>query len=584
MKRREFIRRSAATGSFIVGTQVTDMIYSGKTEAAVLSGGDRPLVAIAGSDDPALKRPAPLDELVDTGQVRDVVFLALDRDTSPRNLPAIVKKDSWVVIKTNIVAYTDCGLWADDYMHWGLDTDIRVIKAVIEYLVERIGPRRISIVEGAPWYTSGGKLKKEEFVDAWHFVWEGMGNLTYAGIVDEINARQSGTKVDYIDINEDDAVYVTDFDPYGTHIGAFQYVVPGDPDGTSKTEWTKRKGIYLPKCIMDSDVVISVPVLKTHSSAGVTLALKNFVGCVHSQQYGHGNSKKAIHQGSQLGLVRGIADLACAIKPDYAVAEGFWATIQQHEGQNGVMTNHNVVVAGGDVIATEAVCMLVMGYNPLDSDLLRLANMKKMGEWNPDRIEIAGPPVKRLSRNFDRAANTYAARGIRKWIMLGPLKSPIKDIPALKPQAGDKTEDISWELLDGDAIIDSLPNVSRPYRLQECLLYGLPGSKNAHKGSLFYLALRITTPRKDHCGQLLVGIEGGDFRAFLNGHAISYQKEALSYDPTPTSFLKFDKGENTLILEVKKLEGKKEDVRIAVNICDLDGDRLQGITLDPKGE
>jgi hypothetical protein len=312
--------------------------------------------------------------------------------------------------------------------------------------------------------------------------------------------------------------------------------------------------------------------------------MKNFVGCVHSQKYGHGNSKKAIHQGSQLGLIRGIADLGCAINPDYAVAEGFWATIQQHQGQNGVMTNHNVVIAGGDVVATEAVCMLIMGYNPLDSDLLRMLNMKKIGEWNPDNITINGPPVQSLQRNFVRAANTYAARGIRKWLVLGPEKSPLKDISSLNPKIGDRTGDSTWELLDGDAVIDASTNVTQPFRLQDCLLYELPGSEEAQKESLFYLALKIHTPRKDLCGQLLVGIKGGDFRCFLNGRGINYRREPLSYDPTPTSFLKFQEGDNILMLEIKKLNEKKESVRLAVNICDLDGDRLPGITLDPRGE
>ena len=545
-----------------------------------------PLVALAGSNDPELSSPAPLDALLTTEQVRDVVWLALDRDTSPRSLKSTVGKDSWVIVKPNLVT---CPVTMDDFHadgveHWWLVTDLRVVRAVVEYLVERIGPRRVTIAEGPIWYSSGGKLKKEEFVDGWHCTWKEFGNLSYAGVVDEISARQSATHVDIVDLNEDDSVYVTDFDPHKTGIGAFQDVKPGDPDGASGKEWTKRRGIYLPKTIMDSDVVISVPVLKTHSSAGVTLCLKNFIGCVHSQTYGDGNSKGKIHQGSQLGLIRGIADLACAIQPDYAVAEGFWATIQQHHGQNGVRLNHNVVVAGGDVVAAEAVCMLVMGYNPLDSDLLRMANMKKLGEWRPDRIHIAGPPVRSLRNNYIRAANTYFARGLRKWLMAGPLKSPLKDVSGISPQPGGRLEGAEWSLLDGDAIIDSGSNVPQPFKLQECLLYGLPGSEGARKGSVYYLALKVSTGRKDLCGQLLVGIKGGDFRCFFNGREVSYPREITPYDPTPTPFIKFAEGENLLLLEVTKRGGKNEAVRLAANLCDFDGDRLMDIELDPKGE
>lgn len=587
MKRREFIKRSAATGTFFTGSQLAGRGYINVSEAESRSGGKSlPVVGIAGSNDPELSQPAPLDTTLTTEQVREVVWLALDRDTSPRSLPNIAGKNSWVVIKPNLVTcpVTMNDFHADGVEHWWLVTDLRVVKAIAEYLLERVGPRRITIAEGPIWYSSGGKLKKEKFVDGWHCKWREFGNLSYAGVVDDLNGRQTNTTVDIIDLNEDEAVYADNFDPYRTGAGAFQYVKPKEPDGTSDTEWTKRQGIYLPKTVLDCDVLITAPVLKTHSSAGVTLCMKNLIGCIHSQHYGDGNGKSQIHQGSQLGLVRGIADLGCVINPDYAVAEGFRATVQQHHGQNGVGINHNVVIAGGDVVAAEAVSMMVMGYHPLDSDLLRMLNKKKIGEWHPDKIKIAGPLVRSLRRNFIRAADTYFARGIRKWLMLGPVKSPVENVLELNPHPGDRTGKEQWSILDGDAIIDSGVNVTRPFKLQECLLYRIPGSKGARKGSHFYLALRITTSRKDLCGQLLAGVRGGDLRAFFNGREINYPKDPLAYDPTPIPFLKFKEGENVLVLEIKKLNGRKDEVKLAANICDLDGDRLNDITLDPAGE
>jgi len=586
LKRREFIKHTATTGSLVLGSQITDIVQASNVSAAVSSEGNYPVVGIAGSNDSELRNPAPLDELQTTEQVHDVVWLALDRDTSSRNLRSIVEKDSWVVVKPNLVTcpVTMNDFHADGLEHWWLVTDLRVVKAVVEYLVEKIGPLRISIAEGPIWYTSGGKYKKEKFVDGWHCKWEEFGNLSYAEVVEEINSRQSETKVDIVDLNEDDSVYVTDFDPFKTGTGALQYVKPKDPDGTSETEWTQRQGIHLPKAVMDCDVLITVPVLKTHSSAGVTLCMKNLVGCVHSQTYGDGNSKGKIHQGSQMGLLRGIADLGCSINPDYAVVEGFWSTIQQHGGQNGVRLNHNVVIAGGDVVAAEAVSMIVMGYNPLDYDLLRMLHKKKIGEWHPDRITITGPPVNSLRHNFVRAADTYFARGIRKWLMTGPVRSSLVDIATLNPKPGDTVKDRQWEILDGDALIDSVVNVSRPYKLQENLLYSLPGSENARKGSLFYIALRITTDRKDLCGQLLAGVQGGDIRTFFNGKERAYPKNPLAYDPTPAPFLKFREGENILVIEVKKTGGRKDEVKFAANLCDLDGDRLTGMIFDPAGE
>ena len=587
MKRRDFIRRSAVAGTLVYGGRNGPFIKPDAAYAAQSTVEGRPLVALAGSNDSGLKSPAPLDAELTVDQVREIVWLALDRDTSPRNLRRIVNSRSWVVLKPNLVTcpVQTYDFLADDLEHWWLTTDIRVVYAVAEYLLDKVGPRRVTIAEGPPWYTSGGTRKQETFVDGWHCEWSGFGGLSYAGIIDDLNSRSTSTTFDIVDLNEDEPVYVTDFDPHETGMNAWQDVAPGDPDGTSDKEWTKRRGIYLPRTILENDVLISIPVLKTHSSAGVTLHIKNFVGAIHSESYGKGNAKTPIHQGSQLGLVRGIADLAALIQPDYGVAEGFWATEQQHHGQNGVGLRHNVVVAGGDVVAAEAISMMVMGYHPLDSDMLRMCHMKRLGEWHPGRINIAGPAVRDLSRKFIRAADTFTSRGVRKWLVAGPLKSSLdkEEIKALAPREG-KTGDMEWNLLDGDKIVDAGRNVSRPYKLNDCIFFGVPGTKGERKGRKYFLATRMYTERRDLCGQLLVGVRGGTFRLFVNGIEKVYPTEVTPYNPTPTPFHNFRKGENIILLEIEKQNDRDEKVTFAASICDLDGDRLPGIVFDPDNE
>jgi len=597
MERREFIKKTTVSSSLLTGIGLSDIISYDISEASTKNeNGKMPLVAVCASNDPELHNPAPIDEKLNFDQIRDVVWLALDRDTSTNNLCKIVKKDSWVIIKPNIVCVT---FWQrhnpnryPDPEGWGLVTDLRAVKAVIEYLIDRVGPRRITIAEGpSGWHTSGGKFTPDEFEDGWNCQWAGFDNLSYIGIVEEMNSRQSSTKVDLLDLNEDEAVYVTDFDPYKTGIGAFQFVPPGDHDSMSDTENTRRKGILLPRAIMERDVLITMPAMKTHGNVGTTLFMKNFIGCVHAVAYLEGKrperggfSKNEIHKGSDLNLVRGIADLTAAINPDYGIAEGFWATQNFHSGQFGVYINHNVVVAGADIVAAEAVANMIMGFNPLDSDLLRMCNMKKLGEWHPDKISISGPPVKKIRRNFGRAANMYTARGIRKWIMLGPLKKPIVEIPDLKPELGATVGELKWRLMDGDSIIDTDPQMDRFMRYKESLLYTIPGSVNARKNSCFYLALKVNTKLRELVSELLIGIKGGNFRVFLNGNDMRYDKEPFQYDPTGSTFMKFKRGDNILILEITKLSREKQEVKIAVNICDLDGDRLTEPSFYPIAE
>jgi hypothetical protein len=571
MRRRTFMKATTAAGV------TSGVLGLGNTHAAVDTP---PIVSVAGSDDPALTAPAPLDADLTTDQVQEEVWLALDRDTSTHRLTNIVDRDSWVVIKPNIVTCpVDHGPFkAEGLDHWWLVTDLRVVRAVAAYLIERVGPRRITIAEGPVWQSSGGSLNPAEFLDGWHCTWKGFGGLSYAGIAEELDAVLPDTTVDIVDLNEDDAVYVENFDPRGSGVQALQWVAPGDPDGTSSDDWTHRRGIWLPRTIMERDVLITVPVLKTHSSAGVTLCFKNFVGCVHSRTYGDGTSKRKIHQGSQLGLLRGIADLGCAIDPDYAVTEGFHATVQQHLGQNGVGIRHNVVAAGADVVAVEAVSMQLMGYNPIDYDLLRWMRTKGIGEFDPASIEVTGPPVASIARNYGRAVNTYFARGVRHWRVRGPQRREIESPEALDPGPGDT----GWTYLDGDALIDAAVNDAPPVRLKDCLYYELPGSRGARSGSRWYLGVRAMTERRDLVGHLLAGCRGGDVRAFFNGRTINYPDEPMPYDPTPMPYLKFIAGTNRLVVEITKTANRNKPVTFAANLCDLDGDRLADITLDPE--
>lgn len=597
MKRRDFISKTT-TGSIAAGIGMEHISNNSDAQAARYSPrDDKPLVTIAASNEPELRTPAPIDAPDLTyEQVRDVVWLALDRDTSPRSLLNIVKKDQWVVIKTNIVRI----VWLSQEGYWGqpglapdfereddalsLVTDLRVVKAVAEYLIEKIGPKRISIAEGpAEWYKADGNIKPGNYVDGWHYEFAGYDNLSYVKIAEQLNGK-NGSAVDIIDLNEDEGVYVTEFDPHNTGIQALQFTPAGDADGTSDAEPSRRKGVYIPRTMLEKDILITVPVLKTHGSVGTTLYMKNFIGCVHSTSYDPMVTHKGVfHKGSDFNLIRGIVDLTTIMKPDYGVAEGFWAVMSHHHGQKGIGINHNIVIAGGDVVAAESIANSAMGYNPLDFDILRLANMKKLGEWRPDKIETAGPPVKSVRINYTRSMDKYVARGVRKWYMLGPVREPVDNPAELEALPGVKIDGKEWLLLDGDAVIDNEPLVVRK-RYKECLLYPIPGSGDTDKDSCYYLYLKIHGKRKGLVGQLLVGLDNAEFRAFVNGSEMPYESRALRYDPNPSKFITLLKGENTLVLEVKKTAGKKDPVKIAVNICNHDGDRLEDIVFEPAGE
>ncbi len=76
--------------------------------------------------------------------------------------------------------------------------------------------------------------------------------------------------------------------------------------------------IYLPAIVFES-FLVSVPVLKAHSLAGVTLTMKNMMGCAPPSRYQRGGhwKKSAFHENMQ----EAVFDLNCCRHPDFTILD-----------------------------------------------------------------------------------------------------------------------------------------------------------------------------------------------------------------------------------------------------------------------
>ncbi len=136
--------------------------------------------------------------------------------------------------------------------------------------------------------------------------------------------------------------------------------------------------------------IISVPKLKPHRIATVTLSLKNMMGALAS--------KGIMHRGR---LSQKIVDLASVLKPDVSVIDGIIAG-EGHENSESPV-EMNLVVAGTDPVAVDSVGAAVMGIQPTDVKHLVLAEEKGLGTCNLDQIEIVGEPLEKVKRKFRRS-------------------------------------------------------------------------------------------------------------------------------------------------------------------------------------
>jgi uncharacterized protein (DUF362 family) len=132
--------------------------------------------------------------------------------------------------------------------------------------------------------------------------------------------------------------------------------------------------------------IISVPKLKPHRLVRVTLSLKNMMGAMTPKGSMHGH------------LSEKIVDLASIIKPSVAVVDGIIAG-EGHE-TSGNPVEMNLVIAGTDPVAVDAVGAAVMSIPPETVKHLRMAEERGLGTCNLERIEILGEPLEKVRRKF----------------------------------------------------------------------------------------------------------------------------------------------------------------------------------------
>lgn len=101
------------------------------------------------------------------------------------------------------------------------------------------------------------------------------------------------------------------------------------------TEWLYR-----------ADLVVNLPVIKTHRSAGYSICLKNFIGCTHLSQRPY-----LIDAGHWEELV---AEFNIACRPDLNIVDG---TVSMIEGGpwEGTPADTGVIIASGDRVAADIV-------------------------------------------------------------------------------------------------------------------------------------------------------------------------------------------------------------------------------------
>jgi len=186
-----------------------------------------------------------------------------------------------------------------------------------------------------------------------------------------LSAALADARIRFVDLNHDDVREV----PLGSR-------------------FTGASRIFLPETVLDADLVVSMPKLKTHHWAGMTAGMKNLFGIVPGAVYGW--PKNILHL---RGIEPSIVDLNATVRVGLTIVDAIVAM----EG-DGPIRGHarplGLLAMGTDVVAVDATCARIIGLDPMKMRYLREAG-RFLGQAEEDRIEQRGEQPARYRTSFD---------------------------------------------------------------------------------------------------------------------------------------------------------------------------------------
>ncbi|MFC1542165.1 DUF362 domain-containing protein [Candidatus Latescibacterota bacterium] len=171
---------------------------------------------------------------------------------------------------------------------------------------------------------------------------------------------------------------------------------------TSSTRWIHNRqlmpvNIEIIDEFLAPDIYwISMAMPKTHDSAIGTVGYKNMIMAsplnvlsTDPRFVSNQSEKRKMHGGGSLGFNWNMFEVAQHVHPDFVVVDG-------HEGMegrgpvNGTAVEHNISLAGPDVVAVDRTTLELMGIAYEDVGYLQWCANAGIGQGNKDLIDIIG--------------------------------------------------------------------------------------------------------------------------------------------------------------------------------------------------
>jgi uncharacterized protein (DUF362 family) len=208
-----------------------------------------------------------------------------------------------VLLKPNIVEYIPGR---------PVNTDVQLIGAAAEAFL-RLGAASVIVAEGP------GHHRDTEFL------------VHETGLADQLVHR----KISFVDLNRDELAKTK-----------------------LQANYSGLGHLWLPRTVLASDFIVSMPKVKAHHWTGVTLSMKNMFGVVPGSRYGW--PKNVLHW---VGIHESILDICATVRPNFVIADSI--VVMEGDGPlNGSAKMLNTILLSDDQVAADFFLARLLGSQP----------------------------------------------------------------------------------------------------------------------------------------------------------------------------------------------------------------------------
>ncbi len=184
----------------------------------------------------------------------------------------------------------------------------------------------------------------------------------------------------------------------------------GDMEEVPVQDGYVLESIKVSKILTEATKIISAPIAKTHTTTQVTLNLKNMFGVLPEKK------KARFH--TKIDPI--LSDIVKTFPPTLCVVDAI-VGLEGFGPFHGEPIRLDLIVAGDNAVATDAVMANIMGFDPKKIMHLRLASEAELGPINLDEISIVGESIQEAKTEFKKSMQEPFSRAIARIPGLGHL-------------------------------------------------------------------------------------------------------------------------------------------------------------------